>query len=103
MSTLLRLCTADEVAPSPRRVVEIEASEEALVLNIAGTVYAMRNVCPHEGAALQHRQVEGTVRYCPLHCWGFALSSGKCVDDATLYGRTYQVETRDAPPFLHLM
>jgi nitrite reductase/ring-hydroxylating ferredoxin subunit len=63
----------------------------------------MRNACSHEGAALQRGQVEGTVRYCPLHCWGFALSSGQCVDDATYYGRTYRVETKDAQLFLHLI
>lgn len=67
MSTLLRLCAAEELAPGSRRVVEIEASEEVLVFNIAGTVYAIRNVCPHEGAALQRGQVEGTVLYCPLY------------------------------------
>lgn len=46
---------------------------------------------------------QGTVLYCPLHRWGFALSSGQCMDDATLCGRTYRVETKDAQLFLHLM
>jgi nitrite reductase/ring-hydroxylating ferredoxin subunit len=67
MSTLLRLCAVEELTPGSRLVVEIAASEEVLVLNIAGTVYAMSNVCPHAGAALQRRQLEGTVLYCLLH------------------------------------
>jgi nitrite reductase/ring-hydroxylating ferredoxin subunit len=102
MNTLLHICAAEELAPGTRRVVEIDAYEEILVLNVAGTVYAISNVCPHEGAALQRGQVEGTVLYCPLHRWGFELSSGRCVDDATLCGRTYRVETKDAQLFLYL-
>jgi hypothetical protein len=61
MSTLLRLCAVEELASGSRRVIEVEASQEVLVLNIAGTVYAISNVCPHEGAALQRGQVERTV------------------------------------------
>jgi nitrite reductase/ring-hydroxylating ferredoxin subunit len=92
MSRLVRICAVAELQPGVRRVVEIDPYEEVLVLNIAGTVYAISNICAHEGAALQRGTIEGEVLYCPLHQWGFALSSGVCTHDSTLRARMYRVE-----------
>ena len=85
-----------------RRVVEIDLYEEVLVLNIAGTVYAISNICAHEGAALQRGRVEGEVLYCPLHQWGFALSSGVCTHDPMLRARMYRVEEDQGAWWLRL-
>jgi nitrite reductase/ring-hydroxylating ferredoxin subunit len=79
-----------------------EAYEEVLVLNVDGTIYALSNICPHAGAALQRGPVTGGVLYCPLHRWGFSLASGQSLDEPTLWGRTYPVETYDGYLFLCL-
>ena len=102
MRQRIRVCAVHELEPGARRVVEIDDSEEALVLNLAGTVYAISNICPHEGAALQRGNIEGTVLYCPLHRWGFDMSTGAYVDDATICTRIYTIEQRDNDLFLGL-
>jgi len=61
MSTFLRVCKAQELTPGARRVVELNASEEVLVVNVAGTIYALSNICPHAGAALQRGTITDQV------------------------------------------
>lgn len=95
MSERLHICAVHELPPGARRVVEINAYEEALVLNLGGMIYAISNICPHEGAALQRGSVEGTVLYCPLHRWGFELTTGGYIDNATICARLYAVEACD--------
>ena len=102
MSKLIRVCRMQELPPGARRVVVIDDNEEALVLNVEGTVYALSNICPHEGAALERGIVDDGVLYCPLHRWGFVLFSGVSLDDANLSACTYKVEPRGEELFLRL-
>jgi nitrite reductase/ring-hydroxylating ferredoxin subunit len=96
------VCAVHELTPGTRRVVEINDYEEALVLNVDGVVYALSNICPHAGAALQRGQVEGAVLYCPLHRWGFTLTTGACIEDCTIGLRTYITVQKDGHLFLCL-
>ncbi len=102
MPRRIRICAVDELRPGTRRVVEIDAYEEALVLNLAGTVYAISNICPHEGAALERGSITGTVLYCPLHRWGFELTTGGALDEAGMCAPVYAVEQQDNAFFLLL-
>ena len=76
----IRICALNELAPGSRRVVEINAVEEALVVHHNGHIFAISNICPHEGAALQHGLIEDNIIYCPLHQWGFDLSTGVYIE-----------------------
>lgn len=96
----IRLCAVHELGPGTRQVVEISDCEEVLVLNLGGTIYAISNICPHEGAALERGNVEGTVLFCPLHRWGFELTSGRSIDDPSVCARLYTVEEHDHTLYL---
>lgn len=102
MPKRIRICAVHEFTPGTRRVVEINPYEEALVLNAGGTVYAISNICPHEGAALERGRTEGTLLYCPLHQWGFDLTNGMYVEDARVCARTYTVKQHHDDLFLCL-
>jgi len=103
MSARIRICAVHELAPGSRRVVEINAFEEALVINHDGHFYAISNVCPHEGAALQRGMIEGQIIYCPLHRWGFDLTSGACIAaEPGLCARLYTVDVQDDGLYLHI-
>ena len=95
MQQRIRLCAVHELGPGTRQVIEINEVEEVLVLNLDGTIYAISNICPHEGAALERGHVDGTMLFCPLHRWGFALTTGRCIDDASVCARVYTVEAHD--------
>ena len=78
MKRKIWISAIQDFGPDSRRIVEINAYEEVLILNLDGTIYATNNICPHAGAARQRGTIEGTVLDCPLHRWGFDLSTGIC-------------------------
>ena len=96
----IRICALDELAPGSRRVVAINAFEEALVLHHKGRIVAISNICPHEGAALQRGLIEDNVIYCPLHRWGFDLHTGAYIEAPQTCVRVYAVELRDNQVYL---
>jgi nitrite reductase/ring-hydroxylating ferredoxin subunit len=102
MQRKIWISTLKDFGPGSRRVIEINAYEEILVLNLEGKIYAIDNICPHAGAALQRGTIEGTVLDCPLHRWGFDLSTGICTQDPTLCARTYTVAMDTDHLFLSL-
>ncbi|MCZ6875234.1 MAG: Rieske (2Fe-2S) protein [bacterium] len=96
----IRICALNELAPGSRRVVEINAFEEALVVHHNGHIFAISNICPHEGAALQRGLIEDNIIYCPLHQWGFDLSTGVYIEAPETCARVYTVEVRDRDLYL---
>ncbi len=86
------ICPVGEIAPGDRRIVEI-AGRSIGVFNIHGRYYAIRNLCPHQGAPLcrgrltgtalpsrpgeYHWGREGEIIRCPWHGWEFDVTTGK--------------------------
>ncbi|MDH3603820.1 MAG: Rieske (2Fe-2S) protein [Candidatus Tectomicrobia bacterium] len=93
MSKHLHICAMHELPSGTRRVVEIGDYDEVLVLNVDGAIYAINNVCPHAGAALERGASKDGVLYCPLHHWGFRLCNGTAIDATGYCARTYRVIT----------
>lgn len=105
------VCHRDELKPGERRIVD-DGKQGIGVFNIAGQFYAIKNVCPHEGAQLCRGTVHAThapskvtefipalhgrILRCPWHGWEFDIPSGKGLYD--LHGRvaTYRVEFDEA-------
>jgi nitrite reductase (NADH) small subunit len=85
---------ASEIAPGGRKIVNV-AGRSIGVFNVEGRFYALRNVCPHQGAPLCLGSVKGTaeesppgeyvwgregrILRCPWHGWEFDLATGHSV------------------------
>jgi 3-phenylpropionate/trans-cinnamate dioxygenase ferredoxin subunit len=90
------VCKLEELPPGARRAVVLEGRAIG-VLNVAGTLYAVRDTCPHQGASLcrgtvggtflssaPHEYVyglEGRILRCPWHGWEFDLTTGRSIFD----------------------
>ena len=77
------------------------------MFNVGGRLYAVRNVCPHQGAPLCRGTVSGTmlpsapqeyvygmedrILRCPWHGWEFHLDTGESLTNAKRRVRTYPV------------
>lgn len=96
----IRICALHELTPGSRRVVEISAFEEVLVVHHQGHIFAISNLCPHEGAALQRGLIEDNIIYCPLHRWGFDLNTGAYIEAPQTCARVYAIEVRDNDVYL---
>jgi nitrite reductase (NADH) small subunit len=105
----LVVCAASELVPGEKRIVtDLETGIRIGVFNIGGEFYAIKNVCPHQGAPLcegsvhaTHRpspvftfrpDLEGRVLRCPWHGWEFDIVTGKALYDATSRVATYVCE-----------
>lgn len=105
------VAAASEVQPGTRRIVEV-AGRSIGIFNVEGRLYALRNVCPHHGAALclggvggrmlpakpqQYDFAEdGTIVRCPWHGYQFRLEDGRSpIRPDTFRVRAYRVEVED--------
>jgi len=48
-----------------------------LLLRVSGDVYAVSNVCPHEGCSFQGGILTGYTLMCPCHGWKFDVRNGQ--------------------------
>ena len=97
----------EELPPGSRRILEV-AGRSIGVFNVAGSYFALRNRCPHQGGPLCEGRTSGFLvgerpgeyRYsrpgevlrCPWHGWEFDLRSGQSwFDPARTRVRAYPV------------
>ncbi|MFN8526023.1 MAG: Rieske 2Fe-2S domain-containing protein [Chloroflexota bacterium] len=104
----------DEIPVGGRKIVRV-AGRSVGIFNVAGEFYAIRNRCPHQGAALCEGKLWGALRSekpgtfeydetkkdvlaCIQHGWEFSLKTGQSwCDPARLRVRAYEV-TVERPP-----
>jgi 3-phenylpropionate/trans-cinnamate dioxygenase ferredoxin subunit len=75
MSAWTRVCPLAELGVGERRTVELDGVL-ALVVNVAGSVLAIEDVCTHDGAPLGDGAIEGDQVVCPRHGARFCLRTG---------------------------
>jgi nitrite reductase (NADH) small subunit len=67
-------------------------NNKAIVLfNIDGKLYALHNLCPHEGGPLNEGRVKGHVVACPWHDLAFDVRNGQGIDGGGYCVGSYEV------------
>ena len=89
------ICTLQALQPGQRKIVEI-GRHSIGIFNVSGSLYAIKNRCPHQGAELCRGTVggtmlpsqnpgeynyafEGQILRCPWHFWEFDITTGEMV------------------------
>jgi NAD(P)H-dependent nitrite reductase small subunit len=91
------VAAAAELPPGGSLAVRVDGVPIAL-FNVTGTVYAVENVCPHAGAALDRGARTGfcgEVVICPFHGWRFDVRTGRCLQIPGESVRTFSARVRD--------
>lgn len=105
------VCAVADLKPHEPFAVRVGNAEIVLTM-WRDKVYAVRNVCPHQGQSFVCGNVvpqltssvpgekvivhdDHPVLLCPWHTWGYELETGRCVTEPTLRVRRYDVEVRD--------
>ncbi len=68
-----------------------------VVINVAGELYALENICPHAGRPLGDGERRGMVLTCPYHGYAYHIKTGKNIvypDDETPV-RTFPIRWHD--------
>jgi len=75
MSAWVDVARIEDLPPSSRRVVDVEGVQVA-VFNIDGALYAIEDICTHDGGELASGVLEGEVIVCPRHGARFSVKTG---------------------------
>src|SRR6185437_14346078 len=72
----VKVATVSEVPVGKSKQVKVGGKTLAL-FNVAGTIYAIDDTCPHRGAPLWEGELEGHEVICPWHAAAFDVTSYK--------------------------
>jgi nitrite reductase/ring-hydroxylating ferredoxin subunit len=76
MSRWIRAIELD--ACPPGAAVECVVDDHIVALfNVAGEIFALDGVCPHQGGPLGKGCLTGTIVTCPWHGWQFDVRTGQ--------------------------
>ncbi len=70
-----KVANLSEIAPGTTRRV-VANSTGILLCNVDGIVYAIEDVCTHDGGPLDQGELEGEVVVCPRHGATFDVRTG---------------------------
>jgi nitrite reductase/ring-hydroxylating ferredoxin subunit len=99
---MIKVATLAQLPPGCVKEVVVDGARYALY-NVDGRVYASENRCPHAGAPLALGFLEGSEITCPLHMWGFDVTTGACLTDPDWAGlKTVEVHVEGEEVFLVL-
>ena len=65
----------DDIAPGQVKVVTL-GDEDVALCNVAGVIYAVANVCTHDGGPLGEGSLHGDQIECPRHGARFDVRTG---------------------------
>lgn len=63
-----------------------------MLFNIDGSVHALDNSCPHNGASLASGQLEGRFLRCPAHGLRFDVTTGRMPGTGGMCVKTFPVQ-----------
>jgi 3-phenylpropionate/trans-cinnamate dioxygenase ferredoxin subunit len=86
---------AGELVPGQRKLAFIDG-RSIVLFNIDGTLHAIDNACPHNGASLAGGRLEGCVLRCPAHGLRFDVRTGCMAGAGGLSVTTFPVEIMDS-------
>jgi nitrite reductase (NADH) small subunit len=75
----VKVARLGEIPSEKGKVIVVEGKEIALFKS-EGTVFAIDNLCLHEGGPLGHGMVKEGVVTCPWHLWRFDVRTGAMVE-----------------------
>lgn len=76
MSDWVDVAPAEELGPGEHRVVDIDDAEIA-VFNVDGELFAIEDICTHDGGELACGDLFGDIIECPRHGARFSLRTGE--------------------------
>ncbi|OAJ52333.1 (2Fe-2S)-binding protein [Paraburkholderia ginsengiterrae] len=75
MSVEMPVGAVGGLAPGERKLAFV-GGRSVVLFNVEGTIHAIDNACPHNGASLASGQLDGNLLRCPAHGLRFDLTTG---------------------------
>ena len=78
MGDWIDVCAEGELKPGERKIVSTDVAEIA-VFNLDGELYAIEDICTHDGGELATGRCDGDQIICPRHGARFCIRNGKAL------------------------
>lgn len=78
MSDWVTVARVDELKPGTSMVADVEGAAVA-VFNVEGSLYAIEDVCTHDGGELASGRLDGDQIVCPRHGARFCVRTGEAL------------------------
>ena len=89
-----RVAKVSEIPPGSTRRVVVD-SVEILLCNVDGKIYAIEDVCTHDGGPLDQGELEGERVVCPRHGATFDVRTGDALTlPAVIPLQTFEVSVQ---------
>ncbi len=100
MSEFIEVGRLDDVPPGGKLLVDFDGRALA-VFNVEGTLYAIDDVCTHDGGPLAEGEIIGCEIRCPRHGARFDVRTGKALCFPAFEPvATHPVEVKDGKIFV---
>jgi 3-phenylpropionate/trans-cinnamate dioxygenase ferredoxin component len=76
MGPFVKVASQSELPPGGKKLVEVDGRAIAL-FNVDGAIYAIDDVCTHDGGPLAEGELEGCEIQCPRHGARFDIRTGR--------------------------
>jgi 3-phenylpropionate/trans-cinnamate dioxygenase ferredoxin component len=96
-----RVAALSEIPPGTTHRIEL-AGFGVLLCNVDGNVYAIEDVCTHDGGPLDQGELEGVCVVCPRHGATFDVRDGAATMPAVMPVATFPVEIRGDDVYVDL-
>jgi nitrite reductase/ring-hydroxylating ferredoxin subunit len=102
MTTRIKLCSADEVAPGS--AIRVEAADLVLaVFNVGGEFYVTDDNCTHGPGSLSEGYIEDDIVECNFHNGQFNIRTGEVVSPPCIVPvRTYPTVVEDGSVYIEV-
>ncbi len=95
-----RVAKKSEIAPGSAKPVNVDGLD-ILLCNVHGEVYAIEDVCTHDGAPLDQGTLEENCVTCPRHGAQFDVTTGEAITlPAVMPVMTFPVRVEDDDIFV---
>ena len=84
-----------EELPNQGKKLVTVAGQEILLVNQKGTIYAVENECPHQGAPMAGAVLKESYLACPRHGYRFELKDGSCREHPEFTLKTWPVRVEN--------
>ncbi|MFA7241589.1 MAG: nitrite reductase small subunit NirD [Sulfuricellaceae bacterium] len=102
MTDWTKICTLEDIPLQGSRTLESGKGRIALFRAHDGTVYALKDHCPHRGGQLAQGMVCGRHVTCPMHGWNIGLADGVAVAPDRGATPTFPVKIEDGLVFVKI-
>ena len=96
-----KACKADAIEEGKGLTVYLNGRQVALFKS-KGEIFAIDNVCPHQGGPLGEGCLDGEEVTCPWHAWAFNIKTGECQTALGTRQAVFKVKIENGDAFVEL-